>query len=535
MRHAISRRRTIKFLSLATVSVALALAQPVQSIASDQVTTLRVVLGAEVKIVDPIATTATESAIHGMMVFDTLFGLDADLRPQPQMVNSFSVSENRRIYSFTLREGLSWSDGAPVTAQDCVASLKRWGAKDGAAQILFANITNITAVSPQTFTIELSKHFEPLLDLLAKSGPIIPFMMPRRLAETDPNKRISETIGSGPFLFKQDEWVPGNKLVYVKNPHYIPRDEPASGTAGGKRALVDRVEFLTIADPQTAFAALRRGEIDFLSEPAPDYLPMLRSDPNIGTGERGRIGSQGMIRLNHLQPPFDKLEARLAMEKLVDQQSMMRALGLGEHARECWAVFGCGSALEMVDGRPTRDIGEAKKLFLKAGYRGEPIVLLNATDNAALDAAALVLAQEMREAGLNVDLQSMDWGTLVQRRENKGPRTDGGWNIFLTSLSGPPVTNPLTHPGITASCDKAWYGWPCDPQIEDLRLRWPHAQTEEARRIAGQIQQRVYSEGIYIPFGQWSLPFAYRKDRLTGVLEVPNLNVFWNINKSAGR
>lgn len=514
------------------ISAVSALIPATSALAQDS-STLRVRLESDVKILDPIATTATITAIHAMMVFDTLFGLDENLNPQPQMVDSYTISDDRLTYTFTLRDELRWHDGEPVTAADCVASLQRWGARDGAGQIMFDSVETVRALDEETFEIVLSEPFGPVIELLAKSGPNVAFMMPRRLAESDPEEQITEMIGSGPFLFEKDEWVPGNRLVYSKNPHYVPRDEPASGTAGGKRVFIDRVELLNIPDQQTAFAALTAGEIDFLSGPAPDFVPLLRADADIALGQRGNVGSQGMMRLNWLQPPFDKRDARLAMFKLIDQSSIMDSLGLGEFAEECWAVFACGGPLESDTAIPIRDVEAAKALFESAGYADEPLVVLHATDNPALDPATLVVVQQLRDAGIAVDLQSMDWGSLTQRRGDRGPVSEGGWNIFLTSLSGPPITNPLTHPSIIASCDDAWFGWPCDAEIESLRAAWPSADAGESRRIAQRIQERVYSEGIYVPYGQWTLPFAYRDDRLDGVLQVPNLLVFWNIEKSA--
>lgn len=516
----------------ASISAVSAFAAATTALAQDD-TTLRVRLESDVRILDPIATTATTTAIHAMMVFDTLFGLDESLNPQPQMVDSYTISEDRLTYTFTLRDGLQWHDGEPVTAEDCVASLQRWGARDGAGQIMFDSVETLRAIDDKTFEIVLSEPFGPLIDLLAKSGPNVAFMMPKRLAESDPEEQITEMVGSGPFLFEEDEWVPGNRLVYSRNPDYVPRDEPANGTGGGKRVLVDRVELLSIPDQQTAFAALTAGEIDFLSAPAPDFVPLLRDDPNVALGQRGSVGSQGMMRLNWLQPPFDNRDARLAMLRLIDQSSIMDSLGLGEFAEECWAVFACGGPLESDVSVPTRDVEAAQALFESAGYSGEQLVVLHATDNPALDPATLVVVQQLRDAGIAVDMQSMDWGTLTQRRANRGPVSDGGWNIFLTSLSGPPITNPLTHPSITASCDDAWFGWPCDAEIEELRTAWPSADAEESRQIAERIQERVYSEGIYVPYGQWISPFAYRDDRLDGVLQVPNLLVFWNIAKNA--
>lgn len=524
--------------AIALCAVTLGLASTaVSAVHAAEPKTLRVVLQADVKILDPIWTTATVTSIHAMMVYDTLFGVDENLAPKPQMVDTFTVSDDRLIYTFRLREGLVWSDGAPVTAADCVASLKRWAAKDSAGQIMNASVSGFEAIDERTFRIALSKPFEPIVELLAKTGPNIPFMMPKRIADTDANQQVTEVIGSGPFLFMKDEWVPGTRLVYTKNPRHVPRAEPASGIAGGKRVLTERVEFVNISDPQTAFSALTAGEVDFLETPAPDYLKLLKANPLVGVATRGQVGSQGMLRLNHLHPPFDDVRMRRAMLALVDQAEVMQALGLDEFAKPCQAVFGCGSPLEMESSpSPAKGIAAAKQLIQEVGYKGEPIVMLHPTDNPALDASTLVVAEQMRRAGLNVSVQSMDWGTLTTRRANKGKPGEGGWNAFLSSLSGPPITNPLTHPSVTTSCDKAWFGWPCDARIEELRAQWPQETSSEKRReVARLIQDRVYEQGVYVPFGQWTVPFAYRKDRLKGVLQVPNIVVFWNIEKMEDR
>src|SRR5262249_26325570 len=158
-------------------------------------------------------------------------------------------------YTFTLRDGLKWHDGQPVTPEDCIASIKRWGAKDSMAQKLLGFVASLDPVDAKTFKLVLKEPYGLVLETLGKPSSNVPFMMPKRVAETDPNSQIGDFIGSGPFIFKKDEWKPGDKTVYVKNPDYKPRSEAPSWLAGGKVAKVDRVEWLAIPDHQTAINA----------------------------------------------------------------------------------------------------------------------------------------------------------------------------------------------------------------------------------------------------------------------------------------
>jgi len=260
--------------ALAIPVLALALAAPAAR-AEEKV--LRAVLHADVRTLDPIWTTQTIAGIHGMLVYDTLFGNDADMRPHPQMVDTFTVSDDKLVYTFTLRPGLKFHDGSPVTTADVIASLKRWGKKDGVGQRLLGFTDKMEAVDAKTFRLVLTKPYGMVLQSLGKTGTSIAAIMREKDAMVDPNTQITEAIGSGPFKFAKDLWVPGSKTVYLKNADYTPRpgNEPASAFAGSKFPGVDRIELVWISDAQTAMSALVNGEIDFYENPPIDFLPML--------------------------------------------------------------------------------------------------------------------------------------------------------------------------------------------------------------------------------------------------------------------
>lgn len=500
---------------------------------------LRAVLHADVRTLDPFWTTQTIAGIHGMLVYDTLFGNDEDNRPKPQMVDTYEISADKKTYTFKLRDGLKFHDGSPVTTKDVIASLRRWGAKDPAGQRLFSFTDTLEAIDDKSFRLTLKEPYGMVLETLGKTGTSVPVIMREKEALTDPNTQITEAIGSGPFKFAKDQWVPGSKTVYLKNADYVPRpgNEPPSGFAGSKVPKVDRIELLWIADPQTAMSALVNGEIDFYEQPSIDFLPILQQARGVKLMKPGKLDTSfGLIRLNHLHPPFNNLKARQAMYYLVNQEDYLRTtVGDPEYYNVCHALIPCGSPLANDAGSAMMKEYNPKKalqLMKEAGHNGEPITILNATDHVAITPATQVLIQTMRDAGFNVDAQAMDWGSVVSRRARKEPPAQGGWNIFITTSGTVSASNPVLHTWIGAACDKGLFGWPCDPEVEKLRSAYGFAFTDaEKMKAARDLQARAIEQVVYIPYGQWTAPIAYRADRIDGIVPNPGLVVLWNISK----
>jgi peptide/nickel transport system substrate-binding protein len=497
-------------------------------------TTLKMVAHSDLKVLDPIWTTAFITRNHGYMIYDTLFAKDAELRVQPQMVDKYEVSDDKLTWTFTLRDGLEWHDGQPVTAEDCVASIRRWGARDSLGQQMMASVGNISTVDAKTFRIVLKEKFGLVLDALGKPSSTVPFMMPKRIAETDPFKQIDEYIGSGPFIFKKDEWKPGEKVVYIKNTKYKPRAEPASMLAGGKVVKVDRLEWLAIADPMTAVNALQQGEIDLIELPVPDLFPLLKADKNIALYGWNALGSQIIMRFNHLHPPFNNLKARQAAMYAIAQEDFLRAqLGDPEIYRVCNSPLVCGSAYEKSYGdllvKP--NLEKARQLLKESGYDGTPVVMMQATDLLSSNQLPPVGKQALEKVGFKVDLQAMDWQTVVSRRAKKDPPAQGGWNIFYTTTVTADADNPAGNSFTSGGCEKAWFGWPCDPEMEKLRSAFAR-ETDPAKQkeIALAVQDRVMDQATYVVLGQYKSFGAYRKDRISGWLAGP-VPVMWNVSK----
>lgn len=500
---------------------------------------LRIVPNADLQTLDPINTTAGVVQSHAQLIYDQLFGRDAEQRPQPQMVERYSVSDDALTWRFTLREGLLFHDGAPVTAEDVVASLRRWGARDPHGRQIMAITTNL-APEPDGRSIvwTLRRPYALMLDALSKPAGNMPAIMPARIAATDPFTAIRETIGSGPFIFVAEEWVAGSRVVYRRNPAYRPRSESASGTAGGKVAGVDRIEWLNIANGQTAVLALLQGELDYIENPPVDFLPMLRQR-GMQIIRTNTLGAPGMIRMNHIHPPFDDARARQALLLAVDQQEMLQAMFPDPSLYDvCHAFFMCGSPQETNAGVPA-ELGspaardQARRLLRESGYDGRPIVIMDATDNAFLHAATLVLAQQMQAVGFRTDVQAMDFAAMAGRRANRRPPAEGGWNIGLTYWNGLGASDPVGNVPMQASCERAWPGWPCDAGHQALIDDFPYAATpEERRRLLDALQVSAYRLVPYVPFGQWYVPAAV-SPRLSGVLSMPGIIVPWNIRKAA--
>lgn len=497
---------------------------------------LRVVPHADLKNLDPIWTTAYITRNHGYMVYDTLIASDDKLQPQPQMLEGWKISDDGLTYTFTLRDGLRWHDGAPVTAEDIVPSIQRWGKRDGMGQKLMDFAADLKAVDAKTFVLTLKEPYGLVLQSLGKISSNTPFMMPKRLAEVDAFEKVPEIVGSGPFRFVKDEWVPGAKVVYVKNQDYKPRSEPASYAAGGKVVKVDRVEWIYIPDPATSLNALEAGEVDYWETPTPDLIGQLRETAGIKVAIIDPLGTQGWLRPNHLQPPFNNPKARRALLYMVKQADYLRAIvGDEEFWKECPAYFICGTPLETaIASEPlvTQDFAMAKKLLAEGGYKGETLILMDPTDIPVLHGASLVTAQLLRQIGAKVEVQAMDWSTLTSRRAMKEKPSEGGWNIFHTYATAADASSPVANIGVSGGCiERAWFGWPCDEQTEKLRDDYSReADPAKQKAIVETLQKRLYDHVVpYVNYGQWYQPAAYR-DNLEGVLISP-VPFFWNIAK----
>ncbi|MET3483547.1 ABC transporter substrate-binding protein [Methylobacterium sp. 1973] len=495
--------------------------------------TLKFIPQADLTVLDPIWTTAYVTRNHGLAVFDTLYGTDARYAAQPQMVAGHTVENDDKLWRLTLRPGLTFHDGSPVLARDCVASIARWGKRDAMGQTLMAYTDELSAPDDRTIQFRLKKPFALLPEALGKVGSSICAIMPERLAKTDPFTQVTEMVGSGPFRFKADERVVGARVVYERFAGYVPREggEP-QWTSGPKRVFVDRVEWHVIPDQATAASAMQTGEMDWWEQPPADLVPTLGGLTTRITDPTGLIGC---LRMNQLQPPFDNPAIRQVLLKVVDQTDFMQAVtGTDPKLIHVPTGFFCAGlpmasdvGLDVLTSK--RDYEAAKTALAAAGYKGEKVVLMGASDFPSLKALADVAADMLTRAGFNVDYQVMDWGSVVQRRAKKDPIAQGGWSAFCTFWAGLDQANPAVSAFLRGTGQSAAIGWPTSEKIEALRDQWLDAPDTAARKqLAGALQRQAFTDLPYLPLGQYFNQTSY-KPSLTGVLD--GVPMFWNVKK----
>src|SRR5687767_13962158 len=497
---------------------------------------LRVVPHSNLSILDPIWTTQFMARNHGYMIYDTLFGTDEKNQVKPQMVDKWTVSPDKRLWTFTLRPGLEFHDGKPVTGEDVTASIERWGKRDAMVQKLMTLVERMDSPRPDTFRIFLREACGIMLEALGKPSSNVPFIMPKRVAGTPADKQIEEHIGSGPYVFKRDEFKPGDRAVYVKNPKYIPRKEAPSGTTGGKHVYVDRVEWnLALRDAQAQVNALAKGEVDILERPAFESYEQLKKADGVVLVNKDPLGFQYMGRFNHLHPPFNNAKVRQAAIAAMQQEPFLRAqVGVKEFYKSCASMYTCGTPYGTAKGSDIQSktkMKRAQELRKASDYAVPPVVILKPTDLAAIQKLPDVAAQLLRQAGFKVDLQAMDWNTVVSRRAKKEPPAQGGWNIFLTAWLAPDVWNPLANAALGAAGEKSWFGWPSDEQIEKLRDQFAR-ETDAGKRkaIAEAIQVRAFEIGTHAPLGEYVNPYAVRKN-ISGLV-IGSGDTYWNVKKN---
>lgn len=521
-----------EFIGISSTMAAALIAKP--SIAQpSKAGTLRYVPASNLTFLDPYSTTALITYEHAYCVFDTLFALDENNEPQPQMVEAYNLSADGRVYEFRLRQGLLFHDLEPVRSADCIASLKRWMTKDAFGQLIAKLLDALEVVDDRTFQVRLQAPFPHLIYAFAKATAFPTFILPERLASTDPAKPITEMVGSGPYRFVEADYQPGNQIVYEKFDRYVPRGERASGLAGGKVAHFQRVEWRILPDPATAVSALQTGEVDWLQLVQPDLLPVLDGDDTFAFAVRDPLGAVRILRFNHLTAPFNDVRIRRAVMLAVNQSDYLAIAtgGVPELGMICNSAYPCSLSNiapllpNILDKTP--DLQQARELVAAAGYNGEKVVILNPIDVMGPSMGQLTKSV-LESIGLTVELLDLDMGTLLQRRTNRGPTSEGGWSIFHTYWNGQSLSNPVDNICIRGQGEMGYAGWYHSEQMESLVSRWVNSEDEAVRITTLNATQKLAHEEVPSVFtGLYFERMAFSR-RISDVLSAP-ITPMWNV------
>jgi peptide/nickel transport system substrate-binding protein len=498
---------------------------------------LRFVPQANLSGLDAVAGQGYVVRNAAFMVWETLYGIDSNLVPKPQMCEGHEASDDLKTWTFKLRHGLRFHDGELVTTRDVLASLKRWMVRDTMGQRINGSLDALEALDDRTFRFRLNKPFPKMLFALGKTGIPVCFIMPERVAQTDPFRLISEYIGSGPMKFRKDEWVPGSQAVFERYAEYAPRSEPADWLSGGRQMMFDRIEWKILPDAATAAAALQTGEVDWWENPIHDLVPLLKANRNVVVDVADPLGNIGVFRINHLHPPFNDVRARRAVMMAMSQEDYMQAI-VGDDP-SMWkslpSFFTPGTPAYTEEGgdalKGPRNIDAARQLLSEAGLLGSKVTLLVATDIGTVKAQGEVSADLLKKLGFEVDYVATDFGTVLARRPKKEPPSAGGWSVFHTLLAGAEGASPASNPLLDAGGDKAWFGWPKSDDVQQRIQDWyaaPNAAAEKGTIAA--LNKASFDNVTYIPTGFFLAPQAWRKN-ISGVGKGP-LPFFWGVSKA---
>jgi peptide/nickel transport system substrate-binding protein len=527
------RRRAI---ITAAAAAGLCLAAPAVH-AQGAARTLRFVPQAGLSSIDPIWGTQYVVRNAAALVWDMLYGIDSQFRPQPQMAEGHTVSDDGRVWTIRLREGLRFHDGEPVRGADVVASLERWMVRDPMGQMVRALRQELAAPDDRTIRLSLAQPYPRLPLALGKQGAPCAFIMPERIARTDPFTEITEAIGSGPMRFRGDLWEKGARAVFERFAEYAPRQEPTDWLAGAKRVTVDRIEWIAHPEPAAAAAALQAGEVDWVETVLPDLAPALRRNRALAVEIADPMGNLGALRFNHLHPPFDDVRARRAVAMAADQQDYMRAVVGADDVlwRRSPSFFTPDTPLyseaggEILSG--PRDLDGARRMLAEAGLDGARVIMLAAEDVAPLKAMGEVTAGLLASLGFELEVVSGGWGSVARRRARKDPPGEGGWNLFHTWHAGADCASPAGYTALRANGPDAWFGWPSDERIEAHVAAWFAAGSQaEERAAVALLNAASMAHMTWVPTGLFMSYQAWRR-ALSGVGKGP-MPFFWGVTKT---
>lgn len=478
---------------------------------------LQVVIDAEPPTIDPHSSTTTLTFVVGYHVFEGLYTLDEEFKPIPMLAQDLpKISEDNLTYIIKLRSGLKFHNGNPVTASDVVASLNRWGKMNSYGKTFYQNVEDIKVLDEETLELKLTEpNGTTLLNLSMLNGGA--FIYPKELVEKYPDTPLQEFIGTGPFEFV--EWKPNQYIKLVRFEDYQPVDFPANGFGGEKIAYVDELRFIPISDEMVRVTSVEGGEYDFADFIPVDEYERLKNIPDIeavASAPRAWFA----FNFNKRAGIMSDVKMRQAFLAALDMDPILAA-GYGDEA--FWRVDPSIMLKEQFwwsdvgkEKYDQGDIEKAKQLLEEAGYKGEAIVLMSGPLEYNLSLAA---KNQLEKAGFNIDLQSMEWATLAERRNN--PEL---WDIYSTGVTF------RADPTMMVVLNPTFAGWWESPELLDLMNKLGKETDGEKRyQLMEQVQELFYREVPTVKVGDYANLRIFTKK----LKNYQNMNemFFWNVWK----
>ncbi len=438
-------------------------------------------------------TTATITEVTSNHYAEGLYTLDANYQPIPMLAESHTVSEDGKVWVFKLRPGILFHNGKEMTSEDVVASLNRWGQMSTYGKTLYTQVEEVKALDKYTVQMNLK---EPSGIVLISLGTRNNFgaIYPKELIEQYGTERLKEYIGTGPF--KVEEWRPDRYIKMTRWDKYTPRSEPANGFGGQKVAYVDEVRFIPIPDVSVRVASVETGEIDFADDINPDAYERVKDNPQLEV-IIAKPYYWIVAVLNKKKGLFTNRKMRQAFQAAINIEPIMKAAGgnpqfyrldssLAFQEQAQWWIEDAGKGFYNV-----HDKEKAKQLLKEAGYQGEAFRFMTTQEYDWMYKAALVTKQQLEEIGITVDLQVVDWSTLVQRRNNP--------DLYDAFTTGMGMFYDPTHT-IYLKC--SWPGWTCEEEFDRL-LGQMMVEQDYKKRLAlwKEVNQAFYEKVPVIRYG----------------------------------
>ena len=433
-------------------------------------------------------TTASITETLTNHIYEGLYSLDSSNRPIPMLAESHTVSKDGLVYTFKLRQGVKFHNGKEMTSEDVVASLARWGKQSIYGKALFKQVADLKAVDKNTVEMKLKEKSAIVLISLAvpnNFGAIYPKEIAEKFA---PEVKATEYVGTGPF--KLAEWKPDQYIRMVRFDEYKSRAEKPTGYGGGKTAYVDEIRWVPVPEVATRVAQMETGELDFADDLNLDAFDRLKKNAAVRP-----IVSKPYYWLVAV---FNKKEGLMTNQKLrqawqaaIDIEPIMKTVAGGK--AEFYRMDNSLTPVEItawhtnLTGLPwnERNKDKAKRLLQEAGYKKEPIRFMTTQEYKWMYDFALLTKQQLEDVGFNIDLQVVDWATLVKRRNNSKE-----YDAFTTGMGA--FYDPTHHIYLTSS----WPGWNTDEDILTLQSELARETDPKKRMALWEKQTRQFYEKV---------------------------------------